>query len=484
MDILSQIKRYQIQLSLLLICLASLTLFYPSLNYYFFQDDWLHFNISRAENVNDILNFFKFRQDIIGWRPIPKQVFFFLLQTIFRSNPFLAHIIIFTFFAGTILLVNSFTKLVLKNPTAGFFAAFLYSTAAFHFVSISWVSAGENIIGTFFFILSAYLFMLFIYKKKLTYYISSFISFLMSLASTEFAVTWPLFILFAVYISGRPKKFERFLKIFKYILPTLILIIIYLVLRLFVFQLPAKTDYQILINIKALNTLLWYFLWLLNLPEVLKYNFLFSSFSFSKDLTFMNPFSLYLKPITLFFSLTVFSLLILSVNNFRKNLSLAFITLLAFTISLFPVLFLPFHTFPYYLSIPSLTVIISFSLLAANSLSKSKLYLFATIIFVSSWFLTSHLTLSFTKRTHWVTGEENISRQVVKLAKSKHPALPRDSTILLYPSTEMIKQALMDQNAIKAIYDDPTLRTSYVDNTNDIKREEDSIYILKIDPGP
>ena len=46
----------------------------------------------------------------------------------------------------------------------------------------------------------------------------------------------------------------------------------------------------------------------------------------------------------------------------------------------------------------------------------------------------------------------------------------------------MIKQALMDQNALKAIYDDPTLRTSYVDNTNNIKKEEDSIYILKIDP--
>src|SRR3989344_1006347 len=484
MDILNLIKRYQVQLSLLVICLVSLTIFYPSLNYYFFQDDWFHFNITNINNLSEFLDFFRFRQDIIGWRPIPKQVFFFLLQTFLGMNALVAHLIVFPFFIGTIICLFSLTQLVLKNSIAGFIAAFLYSTSAFNFISLSWISAGENIIGTFFFILSAYLFMLFIYKKKLTYYISSFISFLMSLASTEFAVTWPLFILFAVYISGGQHKFERFLKIFKYILPTLILIIIYLVLRLFVFQLPAKTDYQILINIKALNTLLWYFLWLLNLPEVLKYNFSFSSFSFSKDLTFMNPFSPYLKPTILFFSLTVFSLLILSVNNFRKNLSLAFITLLAFTISLFPVLFLPLHTFPYYLSIPSLAVIISFSLLAANSLSKSKLYLFATIIFVSSWFLTSHLTLSFTKKTHWVTGEENISRVAVNLVKSKYPALPKGSAIVLYPSTQMVKQALMDQDAIKAIYKDPTLKTIYVNSVNDIESQQNNVYILKLDPVP
>src|SRR3989344_8141419 len=104
MDILNLIKRYQVQLSLLVICLVSLTLFYPSLNYYFFQDDWFHFNISKAQNFKEFISFFQFRQDIIGWRPIPKQIFFFLLQTIFQSSPFLAHIIIFAFFTGTILL--------------------------------------------------------------------------------------------------------------------------------------------------------------------------------------------------------------------------------------------------------------------------------------------------------------------------------------------------------------------------------------------
>jgi len=459
MDILSLIKRYRVQLSLLLICLASLTLFYPSLNYYFFQDDWLHFNISRAENVNDILNFFKFRQDIIGWRPIPKQVFFFLIQTIFKMSPVVAHLVIF-----------------------GLIASFLYSTAAFHFISLSWISAGENIIGAFFFIAATYFFYLFFDRKKFVFYVLSNLFFIMSLSSTEFAMTWPLFITF-IWLILKPKVlFKKYLTIFKYMIPSILLIIVYLILRFIIFPLPARADYRITVDFQIFNTLSWYILWLFNLPEVLKYNFLLSSLSFTKDPTFIEPFQQYKTSLLILVSIAILSLSIFLLTNFRKILLLATLAISTFIISLFPVLFLPTHTFPYYLSIPSVSIFIFFSYLIAKSLKKSSSYLLPTVLFLASWFLASFLTLSFTKKTHWVTGEENISRQTVKLAKSKHPALPRNSTILLYPSTEMIKQALMDQNALKAIYDDPTLRTSYVDNTNNIKKEEDSIYILKIDP--
>ena len=467
-------------LTFIFIFAVSFALFYPSLNYYFFQDDWFHFNISNAKNLDEFLDFFIFRQDIIGWRPIPKQVFFFLIQTIFKMNPLIAHLLIFAFFMGTILFIYFLTKLVLNDSRAGLIASFLYSTAAFHFISLSWVSAGENIIGTFFFVAAAYFFFSFFKNKKSVFYILSYLFFTMSLASTEFAITWPLFIFFIWFILNPKLKSDKFLKILKYITPTILLIIIYLIFRFVVFQLPAKADYQIVINFKVFNTLFWYILWFLNLPEVLKYHFLLTDFSLTKE--FVGAFKFYLKPTILFFSLTLFALFVLTANNFRKNMSLAAITFFTFTTSLFPVLFLPLHTFPYYLSIPSVAVFIFFSYLIIKSLKKSGRYVLPAIIFLVSWYFISSLSLSFTKKTHWVTGEENISREVVTLAKSKYPTLPENSTIVLYPTDNTVKQSLMDQNAMRVIYNDPTLKTIYVSSVNEIESEQKNVYILKLDP--
>src|SRR3989338_11085658 len=65
----------------------SLLLYGQSLNYFFFQDDFFEINISRADNVNEYLNFFKFRNDIIAYRPISLQNYFFISHHIFGLNP-------------------------------------------------------------------------------------------------------------------------------------------------------------------------------------------------------------------------------------------------------------------------------------------------------------------------------------------------------------------------------------------------------------
>ena len=68
------------------------------------------------------------------------------------------------------------------------------------------------------------------------------------------------------------------------------------------------------------------------------------------------------------------------------------------------------------------------------------------------------------------------------LAKSKYPTLPENSTIVLYPTDNTVKQSLMDQNAMRVIYNDPTLKTIYVSSVNEIESEQKNVYILKLDP--
>ena len=77
------ISKYQIPLAFLGIFAASFYLYYPSLSYYFFQDDWFVLNWVRTD---DFWSFFKFRTDIIYWRPLTMPIFFKIGQVFFDLN--------------------------------------------------------------------------------------------------------------------------------------------------------------------------------------------------------------------------------------------------------------------------------------------------------------------------------------------------------------------------------------------------------------
>ena len=67
-------------------------------------------------------------------------------------------------------------------------------------------------------------------------------------------------------------------------------------------------------------------------------------------------------------------------------------------------------------------------------------------------------------KTHWVSGEQAISKQTVTKIREQIDGMEPYSAVLIYPSTIQIKQALMDQNALQVIYHDKTLKTIYLGN--------------------
>src|SRR4030042_2843851 len=145
------INKSKIIISFLIIIGASLFLFYPSLHYYFFQDDWFVLNWVRN---NNIASFFKFRTDIIYWRPLAMPLFFWVGRKIFGLNPFGYHFIVFAFHFLNIALIGYISLKLIKKIKAAIISSFLYSTAAFHFMSLSWLSLAWNVFGQFFFLLS------------------------------------------------------------------------------------------------------------------------------------------------------------------------------------------------------------------------------------------------------------------------------------------------------------------------------------------
>ena len=138
---------------------VSLTLYYSSLDYYFFQDDFFEINISKAQNFSQYLDFFKFRDDIIAYRPISLQHYFFVSTKIFGLDPSGFRLITFIFFFSSAVLIIQVIKKITQNLNIGVLCASLWLLSSIHFMSLTWIAAAYNIIGTFFWLLTSLFFL-------------------------------------------------------------------------------------------------------------------------------------------------------------------------------------------------------------------------------------------------------------------------------------------------------------------------------------
>src|ERR1035437_7535636 len=123
----------------IVLTVAAIVAYYPSLFYGFSQDDFIHLYSSKANNFGDFINFFNpyhHYPDIFFYRPLTTQFYFFINNLIFGLNPLPYHI------EGLILhIINSILFFLLinkifKNRQIGFICAFLYSISAAHFLSL------------------------------------------------------------------------------------------------------------------------------------------------------------------------------------------------------------------------------------------------------------------------------------------------------------------------------------------------------------
>src|SRR3990167_3186868 len=125
-------SRTKLFFALILILCVSLTLYYSSLNYFFFQDDFFEINISRAGNLNEYLNFFKFRNDIIAYRPISLQNYFFLSRVIFGLNPIGYRIFTFVLLFLSSILIAKIVEKITANKKTGLLASLFWVLHTFN----------------------------------------------------------------------------------------------------------------------------------------------------------------------------------------------------------------------------------------------------------------------------------------------------------------------------------------------------------------
>jgi hypothetical protein len=215
---------------------------------------------------------------------------------------------------------------------------------------------------------------------------------------------------------------------------------------------------------KLINTVFWYLLWSLNLPETLL-DFVGPGLKLNPELfvywskEFIPIFILFfLECIVLIYILTL-SLLRRTVKFIRERDEFSIFAIGWFLITLAPVVFLPLHKFTFYLTLPLIAVTSRIAYLLVKTRTRGLVVVFFLIV----WTALCVLTIKHTVNTHWVTQGEGASRRTYDfLNKNMASVNGRDivfaDTIydksLPWSPTATVKSALSDQNFFKVFYPD------------------------------
>lgn len=474
---------------ILLVLFLSLTFYHSTLDYYFFQDDFFEINISRAHNLQQYLEFFKFREDIIAYRPISLQNYFFISSNLFDMNPVGFRLITFILFFLSFFLIVKVIGKITKNVQVGMLTATFWVLSSIHFMALSWIAAAYNIIGTFFWLLTSFFFLVFVknflgpqsrvHREMRTAsfaYFFSLIFYLITVGSFEFSITWPVIFgfYFFLVLQNPPAKT---IKIF---LPFILISVIYIVLRLLLIRVPQIPEYQVTFNTESIKAFFWYILWAFNVPEELKKQVV-TNLIFLNHIFLAEFWPLVFKTFTgvlWIITLGVFIPLAKIIKDkIHLNLRLIIFSIVWFTAGISPVLLLPNHTFTMYLTLSAIGLYLALAYLI--TLTK-KLVLTVSILVI--WIATSITTVSFYRVNSWMIETQRFAGEFAQNIKQQFPTLPKESVILYHVPYSWQRQALLDQSAIRAIYNDLTLSIYYnkealLNDYNNIKNRPIYIYL-------
>lgn len=448
--------------------LISLALYFSSLNYFFFQDDFYEINIARVSNIGDFLSHFKFLENRSSYRPIGLQTYFYVSQKIFGLNAAGFRIITFIFLFASYFLIIKLVEKITNNRLIGVLTATFWVTSSVLFMAITWIAAAWNIIGTFFYLLTSVTFMSYLKTNKSYWYVLTLPFFLLTLGSFEFFISWPLVV--AYYLLFLSKKNLKIT--LKLLSPFFLISIAYIILRSRYSYLPNIPEYKIAVGLDSLKNLFWYVLWTFNIPEEFKKQVVTFLVVFNR--TFVKEFwPLVAKTVVSALLIILLGILLPIFKNLKNHININLILIgfgtTWFVTSISPVLVLPNHSFAMYLTLASIGAYLVIAYLIVNYYKTSMI-----IVIVLIWIFSSFTTISFYRDSSWMIESQNFARQFATQLKSRFPQLPQDAVVFYPLSDKRHIQAVLNQNEIKVIYNDPSISIFY--------NEADFIKYLKENP--
>lgn len=383
---------------------------------FFYQDDFFNINLSRTHSLIHAFNIFHAPpSDFVFYRPFSTQLFWNISWKLFGFSPFGYHIISYLFFLSSIYLAYKLAHIILRDNRAALLTSFFYAFSASHFYRLYFLSQFQEISLAFFTFLTL---VLFIKKSKWTPLL-----FFLSLTTKETSVMIVPFMVMLTLLLPKPK--HDYLKLF---FQCAILLLVYLFARVFFFGFASGQSYMFDFSVrKVFNNLLWYSMWSIGLPEA------FVNVTLFKFPTLLNP-----KLFTEFGTLgnivlgtfALFNILIVvPLMRFFRTINVdIFIPIFLYLFFLLPILFFPFHKFPYGLAVP----LLGSSLIFGRSLSMmhTKYILIVCVAYVA----LSITAYQFNLASHWANKRALMSEAVFSFLSRAYPTKP-DATNIYFRNT-------------------------------------------------
>ncbi len=452
------------------LCVATLFLYFPALTSNFSQDDFFHFKVSKTDGslggFLNLLNFHSFEERKIAfYRPISREIPFFVSYSLFGLNPIPLRILSFLLVFGNIYLTYLLMRRLFKNEAVGMMAAFFVGISNVNTASLYYLAGGIQTIAATFFILLCLV--LFEGHKKL-----SFLAFLLALGSEEQAAILPALLSGMLFIKYTARV--AFKKTLNTLWPHILIAISFALADYYLIGFSkAETQYHLSFSIKRLaNTLSWYTGWALGLPEML-IDFVLPGLKIRDSIFRYWPY--FYTPILFgfFACLGAITLMVRNAGKCGVFKNKAFwLLVLWFPLGLLPILFLPQHKSTHYLYpvLPAFWGAISCLVVSA----KVKPAIVG--LFVGGAVLLNTTSSFAGRELYWAASRNRLAEKMMRIVTSENRKLPPGSGIYFkndpnYPfvakdwggTSKQAAFVLNNEDAFQLFYNDPTIRVFYED---------------------
>lgn len=189
---------------LLFIMLVSpcLIFYLPSFGYFFAQDDFYFLSHVFEHRLDSPVSMLR----PIGpfYRPLTTTIYFALMSGLFGLRAVPYHVFSLAVFCGNVFLVYHIGKALFRSNRGGFAMALFYLTRVVHFETVSWISGVQDLVMTFFVLMSLILYLRWSQGRGRCWYCSLGV-FVLALLSKETAVVFPFFLLAYEVIVNRAR---------------------------------------------------------------------------------------------------------------------------------------------------------------------------------------------------------------------------------------------------------------------------------------
>ncbi|MDP3888640.1 MAG: glycosyltransferase family 39 protein, partial [bacterium] len=402
-----------------LIIFIAVILYLPAMGVFFSGDDFFHLRISSTQNIQDFVSFFSFEKgdhSASFYRPLTTQVFFFIGEKLFGLSPFGYHYFSIIFFAIVLYLVYFLVRELLKDERVAILSVLFYAFSASHFTQVYYLSAFQELGMTVFYLAGLLAWIKFLEKKKQSKLFLTLFLFILALLSKETAITFPVVALIIGFYLKKKNDLHWTSTFFA-------IGLIYLFFRFLKFGQVAGASYVWDFSLRVFNTLSWYGVWALGLPEMFL-DFIGPDLHLNPNLLLYYPWQTGI--IVVSFVFLVFLILLSLVRHFKNKIDLIAFCALFFIVTLLPVLFLPWHKFPLELTLPLFPIALFLGTILRN-VNVKFLSLFIISFLILN--LTSYL---LTYQTHWVTGRGEVAKRVLTYFAKNYPVFPLKTIVYFY----------------------------------------------------